>query len=218
MNTWTPLWSSTVESTLWEEPGDVRLLFFTLLMIRDPDHVVRMPLRVIAKKANLDPEKGEAYRRCEAAMKVLLAPDTKSEEPQEFEGRRVRVTPDGFYEVLNAQKYIEQMSHLWKRLRKTQAQRARRERERQEGGKSVGALPGETLAVEALKRGDEASFDKIAAERRPGVGGGIKSGSNSAPRSRNSSSNSAPVSYSPVPTPEEIEDNNGEPPTEPYEP
>jgi len=161
MKTWTPLWSSTLESTLWEEPWNVRLLFLTLLMLRDPDHVVRESLRVIAKKANLDPDKRQGYRLCEEAMKVLMAPDERSEEAQEYEGRRVKVTPEGYYEILNAQKYVDQMADLWRRLRKSQAQRARRQREKDQKQAGGGVSQAERQMEAARKNGDLATVDRL---------------------------------------------------------
>jgi hypothetical protein len=126
MNTWTPLWSSTVDSTLWEESKDVRIMFLTLLMVRDPDHVVRLPMRVLAKKANLSEDKEEAYRLAEAAMGVLEAPDHRSHDEQEFQGRRIEKTAEGYWLVLNGQKYLDQMRTLWSRMRRTQKQKERR--------------------------------------------------------------------------------------------
>lgn len=130
MNTWIPLWSSTVDSTLWEEPKDVRILFLTMLMMQDPDHIVRVPLRVLAKKANLSADKEEAYRLAQEALKVLESPDERSQDNQEFGGRRVKLTEDGHWLMLNAEKYVEQMRTLWSRMRKSQKQRERRDRER----------------------------------------------------------------------------------------
>jgi hypothetical protein len=89
MNTWIPLWTSTMDSTLWEEPPYVRVMFLTMLMMRDPDHVVRMPLRRLVKKANLSADQEESVRLAEKALKILSEPDRRSTDAQEFGGRRI---------------------------------------------------------------------------------------------------------------------------------
>jgi len=141
MNTWVPLWTSTVQSTLWEEPLHVRLMFLTMLLIRDPDHVVRMPFRRLVKAANLAPDITESARLAQDALKVLSSPDKKSLDHQEFEGKRIRQVADGWL-VLNGEKYEEQRMQLAARIRKSKKQKERRELEKRKvaGG---GPLPGE---------------------------------------------------------------------------
>ena len=78
MNTWAPIFSQLPESTLWEEPLAVRVLFMTMLSIKDPDHVVRMPFRRLCKKANLAKDPEENARLVQEALDVLLRPDGRS--------------------------------------------------------------------------------------------------------------------------------------------
>lgn len=158
MNTWTPLWSQVVESTLWEEPLPVRVLFLTMLAIKDPDHVVRMPFRRLCKKANMEPEV------CQPALKVLMDPDSRSAEEQAYQGRRVEEVEGGWL-VLNGEHYRKEMSKLMLRLRKTEWQREDRAKKRAMRGK---ALPGEARYVEAAKAGaSEEQLGAIAAEGLP---------------------------------------------------
>lgn len=152
MNTWIPLWTSTLESTLWEEPPHVRVVFLTLLMMRDPDHVVRVPMRVLSKKANLDDDKDRAYDMTVEAIKILESEDRRSRDYQKDGGRRIRKTADGWL-VVNGEKYDDEMRVLTARLRKTKKQRERRAAARAE--KNGEPLPGEAEFV--VKHGDGAS-------------------------------------------------------------
>lgn len=174
MNTWTPLWSSTVDSTLWEEPPHVRLMFLTMLMLRDPDHVVRLPLRVLSKKANLDSDRDKAYKLAEEALIVLKSPDKRSPEKQGFEGRRIEAVEDGWL-ILNGAKYLQQMRGLSARLRKTQLQRERRALAKRNGDKPPLPRPvtggpasrAERLADNLERRGEPEQAERIAGMGTP---------------------------------------------------
>ena len=104
MNTklgWSPLWSSIVSSSLWDEDKDVRLLFLTMLAVKDANGIVlaKSPSG-LARMANL------TLDETIVAIKVLEAPDTKTTQTQEFEGRRIKPLPDGTgWEILNHFKY-----------------------------------------------------------------------------------------------------------------
>lgn len=167
MNTWIPLWTSTVDSTLWEEPPHVRVMFLTMLMIRDPDHVVRQPFRRVCKKANLSEDQEEAVKLAQEALKILKEPDARSIDDQEFGGRRIREVEDGWL-ILNGAKYDEEMRALTARMRKTRLQRERREKERIKPGKP---LPGEVAAVKAEGNGDLKEAQRIAEAALPSSGG-----------------------------------------------
>lgn len=155
MNTWTPLWSQVVESTLWEEPLEVRVLFLTMLAIKDPDHVVRMPFRRLCKKANMDPPV------VQGALETLMKPDHRSPEPQEFEGRRVEAVEGGWL-ILNGEHYRQEMAKLMRRFYKASWARDKRARSR-----SHKPLPGEAAAVAAEERGDQNGADAITSAALP---------------------------------------------------
>lgn len=122
MKGWAPLWSGIVESSIWDEPDHVRIVFVTMLAMKDPDHVVRMTAYNIAR----------ASRKTETevleALKILMSPDTKRVEPQPFEGRRIEKVPDG-YLILNGEYYRQMVSKEMTRIRNLRSQRAFRERE-----------------------------------------------------------------------------------------
>lgn len=116
MNTWTPLWSGIVESSLWEESGDVVKVFMTLLARKDSDHVCRMTAYAISKVCNI----GEV--EVLDILKVLASPDKRRKEQQEFHGRRIKAVEQGWL-ILNGEKYRQMVSDEMRRarLRRSQA-------------------------------------------------------------------------------------------------
>ena len=139
---WIPLFTSIVDSTLWEEPPHVRLMFLTMMFMKDPgDHIVREPLRRVAKVANLSEDKEEAYRLAEEAIRILCEPDLRTRERQAYQGRRLKWVEGQGWLVLNGEYYEKLRKELGARIRKTQLQRKRRE------AKKKGPMPGEALAL-----------------------------------------------------------------------
>ena len=124
MNSWTPLWSQVVDSSLWEEKPSVRILFLTMLALKDADHVVRYDAYKLHKKANLTPDETME------ALEVLKSPDKrKAAFEQEFEGRRIEEVPGGWL-VLNGEKYRSMIAKLRNREYKTQWERDKRSKEK----------------------------------------------------------------------------------------
>lgn len=156
------VWRDIVDSTLWEEPEHVRVVFLTMMAEKDPDHVVRLPLRILVKRCNVSLEK------VQDALEVLSSPDLKSITPQEYEGRRVREVEDGWL-MLNGEKYQKALANLTARWRKSQAQRQRRERERLNGDREKGSnsTVAERQFSKAIQEGNDAEADRIAAMGLP---------------------------------------------------
>ena len=120
MNSWAPIWSMIVDSSLWDEPYHVRLLFITMLALKDADNIVRYDGYLLGKKAHVTPEE------CLEAMGVLSSPDTKRQafeclEKQEFDGRRIEKV-DGGWLILNGPKYRSMIQKMKNRGYKTEWQ------------------------------------------------------------------------------------------------
>lgn len=98
MNSWAPIFSKIVDSSLWREDDLVVKVFLTMLAKKDADDVVRGSAFMIGEWAKKTEE--EALQ----ALKVLSSPDTKRIEPQPFEGRRIGKVDDGWL-ILNARYY-----------------------------------------------------------------------------------------------------------------
>lgn len=115
MNTWSPIWSQIVDSSLWEEPYYVRVLFTSMLALKDVDFVVKLDTYKLAKRANMKEQE------VIDGLKILCAPDGRRVGPQEHEGRRVEEVEGGWL-ILNGEKY--------RAMIKTVAEERKRERNR----------------------------------------------------------------------------------------
>lgn len=146
-----------VDSSIWSESDDVRIVWITMMARQDADHIVRGNAYNIATWTR---NKTEA--QVIEALKVLAAPDTKRIEPQEHNGRRIQKVPEGWL-MLNGKKYDELMRWLAEKARK--AKWAREHRALMKGK----PLPGEASYERALRDGDEARAQEIL-DHQPGAG------------------------------------------------
>jgi hypothetical protein len=122
MTHYAPIFCKIVESSLWKEPPAVRVLFITLLVRKDADHIARVPDHHLPGIAHLtDDEVIEGLR-------ILSEPDKRSKIPQPFDGRRIERHAEGWL-ILNGDKYQKEMVLLNERARWARAQaRARAKR------------------------------------------------------------------------------------------
>ena len=161
MNTWAPLWSPIVDSSLWEESGDVVKVFVTLLATKDSDHVCRLDPYRMAKKCNFRTEKGEVDEiKVLDILKLLASPDKRRRIKQQFDGRRIKAVEDGWL-VLNGQKYREMVQDEMRKARLRRAQAKFREKKRMSPPDGR-----EAAAVKAFEDGDTGRFDRLCEPRR----------------------------------------------------
>lgn len=151
MNSWAPLFSKIVDSSIWVEPDHVCKVFITMLALKDADQVVRYTAFALAQRAH----KTEA--EVLDALRVLSEPDTKRLEPQPHEGRRIQKVADGWL-LLNGQFYSDMMRNLNRREYKARKQREYRRKAGQ-------PLIGEALAL----RGERADSPLMVADAHDAV-------------------------------------------------
>ena len=125
MNYYVPIFAKIVDSSLWAEPDFVVKVFITMLAKKDKDNVCRGSAFNIARWANKT--EGEVLE----ALRLLSSPDTKREEPQLYEGRRIERVADGWL-VLNGEFYQRLMKSANRRESKTEWQREKRQEEARE--------------------------------------------------------------------------------------
>lgn len=135
MNTWSPIWSGIVDSTLWAEDGNVVKVFMTMLATKDSDHVCRLDAYRMGRKCNID------ELEVLEILKLLASPDKRRKSHQEFDGRRIRSVPDGWL-ILNGEKYREMVQKEMKQARWRRAQAKRRQGLREVTKAEVGYLDG----------------------------------------------------------------------------
>ena len=93
MSGFTKLVPEIIQSSIWNEPSDVRIVWITLLAMKDENGYVQGDARTIARLANVPTESAEE------ALRVFQAPDEGSKTPDN-DGRRIMRSSGGWI-VLN---------------------------------------------------------------------------------------------------------------------
>lgn len=99
---YTKLFSSIVASTIWREDDKTRIVWITMLAMKNERHVVEASLPGLADMARV------TIKECEAAVAKLESPDKWSRN-QANHGRRIEKC-DGGWKILNGQYYRQLMS------------------------------------------------------------------------------------------------------------
>lgn len=118
------LFESILDSTVWLEDLHVKVVWITMLAMKDADGIVHASIPGLAKRA------GVTLAQCEESLAKFLGPDPYSSS-KEHEGRRVAEV-DGGWRVLNHDKYRDQLDQDDQRAKA--AERMRRYRERRTVG------------------------------------------------------------------------------------
>ena len=93
----TKLVSDIVHSSIWNEPVEVRIVWITMLAVKDQNGYCRGDARTIARLANVSVE------ATQDALRRFQEPDPSSHTP-DYEGRRIQAAPGGWV-VLNHDLY-----------------------------------------------------------------------------------------------------------------
>src|SRR5262249_2950986 len=99
---YTKLFSTIVDSTIWQEDHPTRILWITLLALADRDGIVLASIPGLAARAHISVE------QCIAALNKFQNPDPYSWSTEE-EGRRIRKTEQGWF-LINHAKYRKLLS------------------------------------------------------------------------------------------------------------
>jgi len=145
--TYTKLFKEIIHSTIWREPNHVRLVWITMLALRDQFNTVQASVPGLADVSRV------TLHECQEALKILSGPDPFSRS-QEYEGRRIEDCEGGWL-ILNGARYRDKMNPDDRRRYKTEKQREYRAR-----GQSVdkSGLSGHSRV--------EQSIDIVKKERR----------------------------------------------------
>lgn len=134
MNGYTKLFGSLIGSTVWREPDHVRLVWITMLALKNRYHVVEASLPGLADFARV------SLVKCKEALEVLKAPDAYSRS-KEHDGRRIREVDGGWF-VMNGEKYREKMNADERREANRIYQQKHREKKKSLGKNVAGAAEG----------------------------------------------------------------------------
>ncbi len=154
MNTYTKIFQSILDSTIWQETLATKVVWITLLAMKDRDGYVGAAVPGLAARA------GVTLQECETALSKFLSPDPYSRSKQD-EGRRIREA-DGGWVVLNHFKYRDMLNdeqrREYKRVKEAEY------RKRRKGWKREAQVEGATEAVrDGLQEanGDTSPIDRI---------------------------------------------------------
>lgn len=155
MKTWTPLWSSIINSSVWGENKDVKILWITLLALKDKEGFVETSLPGLARNAVL------SLDECKAALTVLESPDQHSR-TRDNDGRRIKAV-DGGWMVLNHMLYRNKMGGEYRKEYQRLKQAEYRARKKKEN-----PLPGESEFDKKLRNGaSETQLDEVVNKHLP---------------------------------------------------
>jgi hypothetical protein len=123
MSGYSKLFSSIIHSTVWREPDHIRLVWITMLAMKDRDGMVEASIPGLADAARV------GIPQCEEALLRLSSPDPYSRTPN-YEGRRISDVPGG-WEILNHEIYQEKDSPEDRNRKNAEKQKRYRERLRE---------------------------------------------------------------------------------------
>lgn len=120
MKGFTLVWAKILDSSIWMEDKETRLVWITLLAMKDKDGIIQASKKNLAHRARVEPEE------CERALEILLNPDEETC-TQEYEGRRIKEIEGGWL-ILNHDKYRfsnEAQRAFWAEDKAKQRQRSK---------------------------------------------------------------------------------------------
>lgn len=98
MSGFTLLWGKILDSSIWvKESKETRLVWITLLAMKDSEGIVQASVVGLADRAKVTPDE------CRAALQVFLSPDSDDTSKVE-DGRRIREVPGG-WQIINHDLY-----------------------------------------------------------------------------------------------------------------
>lgn len=162
--TFTKLFSSITESTVWYEPDSTRLVWITMLAMSDRQGRVWASIPGLAGRARV------AIEACRVALQCFLSPDPDSR-TKDFEGRRIEEI-EGGWRLLNHAKYRELRDEEERKVYQREWVRGKRHR-RQKISTVDQGLPQSTYAEAEAEADTEKK--EIPRARAPKGGRGISS-------------------------------------------
>jgi len=159
MDTWSPLFSSIVLSSVWGLAPHVRIVWITMLAIKDKDGLVMASIPGLARAAVVSDSE------CRDALKTLLAPDPDSRCSQ-HEGRRISAV-DGGWHVLGHARFQEKMQKVTKQI--GNARRQAHHRDKAKPAKNGQPLTGELEYLKKESAGASVGeLDQVVSDNLPG--------------------------------------------------
>lgn len=164
MSGFTKLFGSIVNSTIWREQKEVKIVWITMLALSDRDGYVESSLPGLADASRV------TLVECVEALRVLASPDEYSR-TKAHEGRRIAAV-DGGWMILNHAKYRAKMSAEDQKEKAKARQsrwRARKKASRTQRQVHAQAQARERRAATEYDNGNAEAGDRISAEGTEGL-------------------------------------------------
>jgi len=159
----TLLWAKILDSSIWMESKETRLVWITMLAMKDADGVVRAAPKALAHRARV------TEAECASALKTLREPDPQSSTPA-HDGRRIAdLEGGGGWQILNHELY--RFSTDAKRAFWREQKAAQREAKKEPvGTPRKSSTASERLREKAVRNGDDqtvADLDRMEGQGVP---------------------------------------------------
>lgn len=164
MSGFVKLYASILDSSIWAESKETRLVWVTMLAMADQHGDVEASVGGLARRAAVTRDE------CEAALLALSSPDPDDKSGVD-EGRRIQKTDRGWF-ITNHAKYREFRTD--KQVRDAERQQRKRDRERESESVTSRAVtpghePSQPVAPEADREAE--SDQRQPSDRRAGLDG-----------------------------------------------
>jgi hypothetical protein len=117
---YTKLFEELIASSVWDEDDKTRLVWITMLALKDRKHFVRATERYLALAARV------SLDECQRALLRLSSPDPQSHR-KEKDGRRIEAV-DGGWNIINGEYYSQKLNIQARRAYKAEKQQEYRDR------------------------------------------------------------------------------------------
>lgn len=133
----TKIFESLLDSTVWQESKETKLVWVTMMLMKNRLHIVEASVPGLARRA------GVTVEECEIALERFMAPDPYSR-TKDNDGRRIQVVSGG-WKLLNGEAYKLKMSEEERKAYKAAWQAEYRKRKKEI--KYEGACDGAQTAI-----------------------------------------------------------------------
>lgn len=148
------LFSSILDSTIWQECPETRIVWITMLAMSDSVGMVRATTPGISQRARV------SLKATKTALETLSGPDPDSK-IREHEGRRIERTDEG-WQILNYMRY-----RLTKDLDYERHAARERKRKQRQIGKDVTPRHGRSRPVTDVRQAEEEKEVEAEEEKNP---------------------------------------------------
>lgn len=156
---YTKLFSSIVASTIWREDDKVRIVWITMLALKNERHIVEASVPGLADLARVK------IVDCEEALEKLMSPDKHSRN-QTHQGRRIEKC-DGGWRILNGEYYRQKMGEEDRREYQRlyhREYRAKKKNDESTSGLTASEIINQRVREDPITKADRAAMKKKGAE------------------------------------------------------